>query len=293
VNDDLPDLRDGFSRNQRRILGSLVRKTGSRRGQTIRSDLVLADVLGRPVPSLVHALVSGKWPTGRDPYLAAYRALVELAQPFTTRYPLVIGTGNFGTIDGDPPVDAVFTRCSLSSLGVAAAAGLVPHLLINGAAGCSGERGFGCLPHHLGDVLAAVAALIEQPALTDEELVESLPGPDFPTGGVVVSRSAARHIYLTGKGRLPVRGRAEPASIDGRPAVVVTELPFTVTPGAFAAELTDGMCAGRLPALADVIDNRDAHGFQIVLPLRTGVTPGAAIEALFAQTSQSTDKSRP
>jgi DNA gyrase subunit A len=281
--DDVPELQDGLTRHQRRILTSLARKTGSRRGQTIRSDLLLADMFGGPVPSLERALVAGERSAERDPYLAAYRALVELAQPFTTRYPLVIGTGNFGSIDGDPPVDAVFTRCSLSSLGTAAAAGLVPHLLINGAAGRAGERGFRWLPHHLGDVLTAVAALIEHPALTDEELAASLPGPDFPTGGVVVSRSAAHHIYLTGEGRLPVRGRAEPARLDGRPAVVVTELPFTVAPGAFAAELTDGMCAGRLP-LADVIDERGPHGVRIVLPLRAGVAPGAALEALFAQT---------
>jgi len=282
--DELPELQDGLTRHQRRILTSLARKTGSRRGQTIRSDLLLADMLGGPVPSLERALVAGARSAERDPYLAAYRALVELAQPFTTRYPLVIGTGNFGSIDGDPPVDAVFTRCCLSSLGAAAAAGLVPHLLINGAAGRAGEPGFRWLPHHLGDVLAAVAALIEHPALTDEELAASLPGPDFPTGGALVSRSAARDIYLTGEGRLPVRGRAEPASVDGRPAVIVTELPFTVAPGAFAAELTDGMRARRLPALADVIDDRGAHGLRIVLPLRAGATPGPTIEALFAQT---------
>ena len=281
--DDLPDLGDGFTDDQRRILNALARASGSGT-RTIRSDRLLARALDDSVPSFEGELITDAWRAPRDRHLAAYRTLVQLAQPFTTRYPLVIGTGNFGTRDNETPADAVFTRCRLSALGAAALAGTVPHLLINGAVTRAAGPTVGCVPHNLGEVITAARGLLEQPKRSDDELIDSVPGPDFPTGGVLESQSAVRAIYRTGVGPLPVRGRATLTASSIGPAVVVSELPFTVGPVAFLGEVTDGLRAGRWPEIADIRDESDQRGLQIVVQARVGANPERLLAKLFEQT---------
>jgi DNA gyrase subunit A len=281
--DNVPDLSDGFTEEQRRILKVLA-GAGARR---MRSDRVLARALGQSVSSLDAALVTDAWRAPQDPHLAAYRTLVQLAQPFTTRYPLIIGSGNFGSRDDEPPADAVFTHCQLSELGAAALAGTVPHLLINGAVVRAGGRAVGCLPHNFGETVAALRALLEQPALSDDELVDIAPLPDFPTGGLLESESAVPAIYRTGAGPLAVRGRATLKAGSIGPSVVVSELPFTVRPADFLAEIADGMRAGRWSEIVNVLDESDQSAIRIVLLAREGTDPEELLTALFERTSLS------
>src|SRR5262249_3191908 len=204
---------------------------------------------------------------------------------FPTRYPLLGGIGNVGTRDDEPPADAVFTRCRLSTMGAAALSGTMHHLLVNGAVVHSGGRAVGCLPHNLGEVAGAVRALLEQPMLPDDELVDRLPGPDFPTGGVLVSRTALRTIYPTGAEPFPVRGRATLETSSIGPVVVVSELPFTVRPATFIQDLIHVKRAGKWPEIVDILDESDERGLRIVVQVRTGADPERLLAALLAGTS--------
>jgi DNA gyrase subunit A len=278
---ELPSLSDGLTGIQRAILQTLAR------GRTVRSNQLLEAILGGIAPSLESKLIGGASGESaeRDPYLETYLALAELAQPFRTRYPLVVGQGNFGTLDGDPPADAVFTQCRVSAFGAQAARGVAPTLLVNGATGVSGDGTFQLLPHRLGEVLNAAAALIRDPRLSDEELDSLVPGPDFPGGGIVSPTSAVHEVYRSGAGSLVVRGRARIENAAAGPAIVVTEIPFSVSKSRIAQEASRGIRDGVLRAIADVLDESDAAGIRIVFPLRSGAAPEEALGDLFARTS--------
>lgn len=279
--DDLPTLEDGLSPLQRRLLTALVQHAGTRRHPTIACNRLLEIVLGGRTPTLESKLAMNR-PDELDPYLTAYLALVGLAQGFRTRYPLVEGLGNFGTIDGDPPADSMFTRCAPSRFGDAAVRGVVPTLLVNGAVP-PGANGLS-LPHRLGDVLAATARLIADPQMTDEALAAAIPGPDFPTGGVVVSQPSLHEMYATGRGELRLRACAAVAESGSRASIVVSELPFTVWKRDITRELDEQVRAGALTTIDTVSDRSDANGIRIVLALRTGAPPEHAFAELFEHT---------
>lgn len=284
---DLPDLRDGLEPVERSIVKALAEATGARRRRTIRSSELLERVLEGPAPSLEHVLVEGTGPQQPSDalHLATYLVLVRLAQPFRTRYPLVDGIGNLGSIDGDPPADAAFTSCRLSRFGEAVAAGLAPHLLVNGGPRLSDELAVSFLPHRLGDVLAAASALIRDPGLSDEALAAIVPGPDFPTGGMLPSLPLVGEIDRRGEGVVRVRGRAERATVGSCSALVVTEIPFLVPKSRLVEEASQGLRSGALPGITDVRDESDAHGIRLVFPLRAGVAPEHALAELFGRTS--------
>lgn len=281
---DLPDLSFGLKAGQRRILQALAKKTRAGRPGTMQSASLLRAVLGGPVPSLERALVSALAETGEiEPYLSMYLELVGMVQPFQARYPLVEGIGNFGTVDGDPPADAVFTRCRLSPFGVAAAAGMAPSLMVNGAAGSCGESAVRFLPHHLGEVIAAARRLIQDPSISDEALAALIPGPDFPTGGLV-SSAELRPIYLKGEGSLRVRGKVMIIGEGSQRALLVTELPFTVWKSSLIEELVKAVDEGWVEGIADIADESDPHGIRIRLALGAGASPARVLEELFART---------
>jgi DNA gyrase subunit A len=266
---DLPDLHDGLTPVQRKILEALARKSKPGRRPTLSSQSVVKVVVGGQVPSLEADRV--------------YLELVQMAQPFRTRYPLVDGVGNFGTLDGDPPADAVFTKCGLSPFGAEALAGRVPALLVNGRLPIEDTEDAAFLPHHLGEVLDAARALVEDPGLADDALLAVVPGPDFPTGGVV-SRADAGAVERTGEGAVRVRARISIASDASRPALVVTEIPFLSRKVDLIAKLASGVRSGSLRAFADVSDDSDRNGIRITLTLRPGVAPSRALDELAAQT---------
>lgn len=249
---ELPNLHDGLQPVQAAIL----RVLGAARGPT-RSARVITKVVGSPTPALELGLMRGGEVEANEPHLAAYLALVWLAQPFQTRYPLIEGTGNFGSVDGDPPADAAFTKASLSPFGRAVHQGLGPHLLVNGCAGC--------LPHNLREIAEAARRLVLDPDISDEALLAAIAGPDFPTGGVVL---------LEGRDTVVVGARVE---VDSQGAIVVSELPFTVRKADVIAEMSEALRRGALAGIDDVRDESDPDGIRIVLPLRSGVAPAAAL----------------
>lgn len=273
--EELPRLDDGLTPLERRILTTLAKHSNLPRRKTIASHRLLELVVGAPTPSLEEKLTAARR-DARDPHLQAYLALVELAQPFRTRYPLVTGVGNFGTIDGDPPADARFTRCAASPFGVAAARGTAPTLLVNGAATGGGVF----LPHRLGDVLDATATLIAHPTIGDDELAASVPGPDFPTGGVVAAPASMRSIYRTGRGEVRLRARAEIAG----GSIVVTELPFGIAKSDVVRDAHEALRTGALPGIESVSDESDARGIRIELGVRARASAERALAALFART---------
>ncbi len=282
---DLPEFDDGLTPLQRRILEVLARKSTPGRRPSLSSRSVVEAVVGGRVPSLEADLVAGRSPPPDGPTpLSVYLELVQMAQTFRTRYPLVNTLGNFGTIDGDPPADAVFTRCGLSHFGAEALARRVPTLLVNGALPTRDAGTAGFLPHHLGEVLAAARALVEDPGLSDDSLLALVPGPDFPTGGVA-SRADAHAVDRTGEGHVRVRARIGVAADAGHPTLIVTEIPFLVRKLELVEELANGVRFGSLHAIADVNDDSDRHGIRIKLALRPGVPPAQALDELFARTS--------
>ena len=284
-----PDLSDGLTEIQRRILAALAKKTAPGH-RTVRSDLVLKLVLGGPVPSLEAALTGAAAHRQiAEPGLTTYLQLVQMAQTFHTRYPLVDWVGSFGTADGGPPPDHVFTRCGLSRFGAAVAAGIAPHLLVNGAGAPGAESGY-FLPHHLGEVLTAAAALIQDPTLPDEALVSSIPGPDLPTGGAIPYTPAVRRIYLTGEGTLPVRARVEVGQTGEGLAAVVDGIPGWTSRSQLEAEVADGMRSGVLRCTSGMVVETDERGpVRLQFPIRSGATPEAVLAEVFAHTSLETE----
>lgn len=286
---NLPHLSDGLNESQRRILKVLAQKVGSGRQRTIRSDIVLKSLLGGPVPSLESALLGSIELRGaNEPYLTTYLELARMAQTFRMRYPLVDWTGSFGTVDGDPPADCAFTRCGPSRFGLATLAGLTPNLLVNGAGG-SEREGVYFMSHHLGEVLAAASALIREPTMSDDALVSLIPGPDFSTGGVLPSASAARQIYLTGEGTLSVRAKVVLRDVGSQLAVEVSEMPSWIHVDRLKAELSQGIHDGTLRSISGAVEQTDERGVaRLLLPIGSGATAEAALAEVFARTGLET-----
>jgi DNA gyrase subunit A len=210
----------------------------------------------------------------RDP--ASYDALTALAQEFRQRYPLVDGRGNFGSVDGDPPADAEYTEVRLAPL--AHELPRFPNLLVNGSSAIP--------PHNLREVVAAVIAFLEEPAIDVPGLMEHLPGPDFPSGGVLADRASLRGIYETGSGSLRVRARA----LVEEDTIVITELPFGVEKGGEEGVIFEIMrlhLDGKLPALSDMKDHSDRRGQRLLISV-TAADPRAALEEFYKHSSLET-----
>lgn len=205
---------------------------------------------------------------------AGYNALVRLAQPFRTRYPLVDGRGNFGSHDGDPPADARYTEARLAP--IACELPRYPNLLVNGS---------DTIPaHNLGEVCTAVLAVAEDPSIDLDGIMRRLPGPDFATGGVVVESEGLRAAYATGSGSLRLRARAH--CEDGN--VVITELPYGIDKGGddgVIREIAEGVGDGRLPSVTDIQDRSDRQGMRLVVTPRSGTDPDTLLTRLYAATS--------
>jgi DNA gyrase subunit A len=230
----LADVRDGLDEVERRVLSRL----GDRFARS-------SDVVDSP---------------------REYAALVGLVQDFRRRYPLVVGRGNFGSIDADPPADPPYTEARLAP--IAHALPRFPNLLVNGS-----------LPHNLREVVRAVIAYLDDPGTN---LMEHLPAPDFPTGGLLVS--PVRAVYETGAGEITLRARSH---IEGD-AIVVTELPFGIDKGGddgVILQIANLVAEGHLPGLRQLEDHSDRRGMRMVIVPRRGSDPRAVLDALHAQTS--------
>jgi len=290
----LPDARDGLKPVQRRILFQMA-EMGLRpeRGH-VKSARVVGEVMGK-----LH-------PHGDS---AIYDALVRLAQDFSLRVPLVDGHGNFGSLD-DGPAASRYTEARLAPPSIAMTEGLdedvvdyipnydgqfqqpsvlpaaFPNLLVNGASGIAVGMATSMAPHNLIEVVAAASHLLENPDATTEELMEFVPGPDFPSGGILMGLDGVKDAYATGRGALKVRGKVsiEPLG-PRRTGIVVTELPYTIGPERLIEKIRDAVQAKKLQGISDVTDLTDRnHGLRVQIGIKTGFDPNAVLEQLYRLT---------
>ncbi|KJL18783.1 DNA topoisomerase IV subunit A [Microbacterium azadirachtae] len=290
----LPDARDGLKPVQRRILFQMA-EMGLRpdRGH-VKSARVVGDVMGK-----LH-------PHGDS---AIYDALVRLAQPFSLRLPLVDGHGNFGSLD-DGPAASRYTEARLAPAALALTESLdedvvdfvpnydgqfqqpsvlpaaFPNLLVNGASGIAVGMATNMAPHNLIEVVAAAVHLLEHPEATTEELMEFVPGPDFPSGGIVMGLDGVRDAYANGRGAFKVRGKASVEPLGPRrTGIVVTELPYMVGPERVIEKIRDAVQAKKLQGISDVNDLTDRnHGLRIQIGVKNGFDPNAVLEQLYRLT---------
>ncbi|UPL15742.1 DNA gyrase/topoisomerase IV subunit A [Microbacterium galbinum] len=290
----LPDARDGLKPVQRRILYQMA-EMGLRpdRGH-VKSARVVGEVMGK-----LH-------PHGDS---AIYDALVRLAQDFALRVPLVDGHGNFGSLD-DGPAAARYTEARLAASALALTENLdedvvdfvpnydgqfqqpavlpaaFPNLLVNGASGIAVGMATNMAPHNLIEVVAAATHLLENPDATTEELMEYVPGPDFPSGGVLMGLDGVKDAYTTGRGALKVRGKVsiEPLG-PRRTGIIVSELPYMVGPERLIEKIRDAVQAKKLQGISDVTDLTDRnHGLRVAIGIKTGFDPNAVLEQLYRLT---------
>jgi DNA gyrase subunit A len=295
----LPDARDGLKPVHRRILYAM-HELGLTHDRPFRK---CARVVGE---------VLGKYHPHGD--TAVYDALVRMAQDFSMRFPLINGHGNFGSIDNDPPAAMRYTECRLQSLTVNALLrdiesetvdftpnfdgsqqeplvlpARVPQLLLNGSAGIAVGMATNIPPHYLGELLDGLVALIHNPDITDIELMQYIPGPDFPTGGQILGTTGIREAYTTGRGSVTMRGVATIETIEqrGRPdrdAIIITELPYQTNKAAMIERIAEMVNERRLEGIADIRDESDRDGMRIVIELRRDAYPRVVLNNLYKQT---------
>ena len=289
----LPDVRDGLKPVHRRILYAMDREGLQSNKKYSKCAGVVGEVLKRYHPH------------GDS---AVYDALVRMAQPWNLRYPLIDGQGNFGSVDGDPAAAYRYTECRMTKLAeellvdidedtVAFVANFdgsttepevlpaaFPNLLVNGADGIAVGMATKIPPHNLGEVIDACIALIENPDLSFEELVEIIPGPDFPTGGMIYGRSGIHLAYKLGKGRIIMRGRARFEDVNKRRAIVIDEIPYQVNKARFVQQIAELVKEKRLEGIHALRDESDRHGMRVVVELRNDAFEEVVLNHLYKHT---------
>jgi len=287
----LPDARDGLKPSQRRILVTF-------------NDLNLT--VDRPYRKC--AKISGDVSGNYHPHGEAviYPSLVRLAQPFALRYPLVDGQGNFGSIDGDPPAAMRYTEARLTRIAAEIMADLgrdtvdfvpnydntrtepvvlparIPNLIINGSAGIAVGMATNIPPHNLGEVVDALTMLARNPETTIDDVMEKLPGPDFPTGAVICGTDGIRQAYRTGRGLLLVRACAALETLRGeRRAIVLSEIPYMVNKASMIEKIAELARNGRIDGIGDLRDESDRHGMRVVIELKKDANEDVVLNQLY------------
>ncbi|RSX48020.1 DNA gyrase/topoisomerase IV subunit A [Bifidobacterium castoris] len=290
----LPDARDGLKPVQRRIVYQMGEMNLLPTRPYMKSARVVGEVMGK-----LH-------PHGDS---AIYEAMVRLAQPFAMRLPLVDGHGNFGSLD-DGPAASRYTEARLAPAALGMNAGLdedtvdftpnydnklkepevlpaaIPNLLVNGASGIAVGMATNMATHNLGEVVAAAKHVMRHPEATLDELMDYLPGPDWPGGGIVIGRDGIREAYESGRGSLTTRSATHIENVTARKkAIVVTELPYMVGPERVLERISEGVKNHKLEGISNAIDLTDRHnGTRIVIELKTGFDPDAVLSQLFKHT---------
>jgi len=291
----LPDVRDGLKPVQRRILYAMFGE-----GATAGSRHKKCAAFVGQVMKLYH-------PHGES---SIYDALVRMAQPFSLRYPLVDGQGNFGSVDGDPAAAMRYTEARLSRISDEMLADIhkntvdftenydasdeeprvlparIPNLLINGATGIAVGVTTNIPPHNLREVCAGVSHLIENPDATAEDLMAFIKGPDFPTGGTIMGMEGIKSAYATGHGRVIVRARHRfEEAANGRERIIIEELPYAVNKANLVAKIADLVSDRKLDGIADLADESDRDGMRIVIELKRDARPYTVLNNLYKHTS--------
>ena len=294
----LPDVRDGLKPVHRRILYTMFENGLSPEKAYRKCADTVGSVLGRYHP---HGDAS------------VYDALVRLAQDFSMRYLLVDGHGNFGSVDGDPPAAYRYTEARMSKVAVEMLQDIdketvdfqpnyddrlkepvvlpshFPNLLVNGSTGIAVGMATNIPPHNMGEVIDGVCTLIDNPDATLDELMQSIKGPDFPTGGIIMGRSGIRAAYATGRGRIIVRACAEiEEEKNGRFHIIVTELPYQVNKARLIENIADLVKEKRIEGITNVEDHSDREGMRIVISVRRDASPQIVLNRLFSYTQMQT-----
>jgi DNA gyrase subunit A len=291
----LPDVRDGLKPVHRRVLYAM-RELGNEWNKSYKkSARVVGDVIGKYHP---HGDT------------AAYDTMVRMAQPFSLRYLLVDGQGNFGSVDGDSPAAMRYTEVRMSRLAGELLADIdketvefvpnydgseiepsvlptrVPNLLINGSSGIAVGMATNIPPHNLVEIVNACVAYIDNPAITIPELMEHVPGPDFPTAGIINGAREIYNAYTTGRGRIVVRAKAEIEEYDdaGREAIIVTELPYQVNKARLLERIADLVRAKLLEGISELRDESDKDGMRVVIELKRNENAEIVLNNLYKQT---------
>lgn len=290
----IPDARDGLKPVHRRILWSMHENKFEWNKPYKKSANVVGDVMGKYHPHGDSAI---------------YDALVRLAQDFSMRLPLLDGQGNFGSIDGDPPAAMRYTEVRMAKSATALLDDIdkdtidtqenydgskqepvvlparFPNLLVNGAGGIAVGMATNIPPHNLGEIVDATVALIDDPDTTDQDLLEMVPGPDFPTGATIIGRAGSKLALMTGRGSVVMRGVAEVEEIrKDRFAIIITEIPYQVNKASMVERIATLVREKKLEGIADLRDESDRHGIRVVVELKRDANAEVVLNNLYKQT---------
>jgi DNA gyrase subunit A len=287
----LPDVRDGLKPVHRRVLYAM-HEMGLVWNRPFRKS---AGVVGE---------VMGKFHPHGD--LSIYDALVRMAQPWSLRAPLINGQGNFGSIDGDPPAAMRYTEARLQKVSDSLLADIdketvnfqenydgremepvvlparFPNLLANGSGGIAVGMATNIPPHNLGEIIDGTIAMIDNPAITLDELMEYIPGPDFPTGALVLGKAGIYSAYATGRGSILMRGKVHIEQIRGeREAIIVTEVPYQVNKASMIEKMAELVRDKRIEGISDIRDESDREGYRVVVELKRDATTDVILNQLY------------
>ena len=291
----LPDIRDGLKPVHRRVLFTMNELNNTFNRPYMKSARVVGDVMGK-----YHPHGDG----------AIYDAVVRMAQDFSMRYMLVDGQGNFGSIDGDPAAAMRYTEVRMARLASELLADLdketvdfvpnydetlsmpevlptrVPNLLVNGSSGIAVGMATNIPPHNMGEVISACLALLDDPTLTIDQLMEHVQGPDFPTAAIINGRAGIVLAYRTGRGRIYVRARAEVLSDDkgGKETILITEIPYQLNKARLIEKIAELVKDKRIEGITEIRDESDKDGLRIVIEVRRGDSGEVILNNLYAQT---------
>lgn len=291
----LPDVRDGLKPVHRRILFAMHETNTVWNRPYVKCARVVGDVLGKYHPH------------GDS---ATYEALVRMAQDFSMRYVLIDGQGNFGSVDGDSAAAYRYTECRLEKISSELLADIdketvdfvpnydgkeqepavlptrIPNLLINGSSGIAVGMATNVPPHNLGEIVTACLAILERPEITLDEIIEIVPGPDFPTAGIIYGTAGVKEGYRTGRGRVVMRARTHFEDLEkgNRQAIVIDELPYQVNKASLLMKIGEFVREKRLEGLSEIRDESDKSGMRVVLELKRGENPEVILNNLYKET---------
>lgn len=290
----IPDVRDGFKPVHRRILFSMGELNNFYDKPFKKCARIVGEVMGKFHPHGDRSV---------------YDAMVRLAQDFSIRCPLIDGHGNFGSVDGDPPAAMRYTEARLSKIASLMLEDLdkdtvafypnfddtlmqptvlpakFPNLLVNGSDGIAVGMATNIPPHNLTEVINGTQALLANPDIDIDELISFIPAPDYPTGGVIMGRSAVKHAYRTGRGGIVLRGKAEiEETSSGRQRIVITELPFQVNKAKFIVQVADLVKAKKIEGISDIKEESDRSGMRIVIDIKKDANAQVVLNLLYKHT---------
>jgi DNA gyrase subunit A len=291
----LPDARDGLKPVHRRILYSMHEQGHTPDKKYVKSARVVGDVMGKYHPHGDQAI---------------YDALVRMAQDFSMRLPLIDGQGNFGSVDGDPPAAMRYTECRLDRAAMELLEDIdkdtvdfqpnydgnekepvvlparFPNLLVNGAGGIAVGMATNIPPHNLGEVIDGCVALIDNPALSIDELIGIIPGPDFPTGGIILGHQGIRSAYHLGRGSIIMRGKVEIETLRGdREAIIVTEIPYQVNKAAMVEHIGELWRDKKIDGISALRDESDREGYRVVIEIKREAMADIVLNQLYRFTA--------